>query len=76
MQKIIEINITSPCFFINEINNISIPLKIGDSIGTIDAYLKNKIITSSNLTVDRNVNKISFTKLYRKTITDMISGIY
>ena len=76
LNTVEELNDKNKYTYKININSINLPLKIGDSIGTIDAYLNNKIITSSNLTVDRNVNKISFTKLYRKTITDMISGIY
>lgn len=76
LSTIEELNKKNKYTYKININNIDIPINKGDSIGTMDAYLNNKLITSSDLTTDSNIRKISFMKLYKKTIMDMISGIY
>lgn len=76
LSTIEELNDKNKYNYKININTIKIPISKGDSIGKIDAYLNNKLITSSDLTTDSNINKISFFKLYKKTIIDMISGIY
>lgn len=58
------------------INKINIPINKGDIVGKVDAYKNGVFISSSDLTVTDNVKKIKYFELYKKTILDMISGIY
>lgn len=58
------------------VDDIKIPIKKGTVIGKIEAYKNQKLISSSELTITSNIKKMSFLKLYKKTILDMISGIY
>lgn len=58
------------------LKKIDVPLKKGEVVGTIDAYSKDKKVTSADLTVSENINKINFFSLYKKTIVDLITGVY
>ena len=42
----------------------------------IDALYKDKVISSSDLTVVEDINKIDFMSLYKKSINDIFTGIY
>lgn len=76
LSTIEELNDKNKYNYKINVNSIKIPINKGDSIGTMEAYLNNKLVTSSELVVDSDINKINFFKLYNKTIIDMISGIY
>ena len=58
------------------INDLKLPLKKGKTVGTIEAIDNNKVISSSDLTVIEDIKKISFLDLYKKSINDIIIGIY
>ena len=59
-----------------KIDDINLPINKGDVIGKIEVYKNNKYIKDGNLTVLDNIKKIGFFDLYKKTILDMVSGIY
>ena len=58
------------------IDKLKLPLKKGKTIGKIDALYKGKVISSSDLTVVEDINKIDFMSLYKKSINDILTGIY
>ena len=58
------------------IDELKLPLKKGNTIGKIDALYKDKVISSSDLTVVEDINKIDFMSLYKKSINDIFTGIY
>ena len=58
------------------INDLKLPLKKEKIIGKIDALYEDKVVSSSNLTVIEDINKISFISLYKKSINDILIGIY
>lgn len=59
-----------------KVNDFSIPIKKGKEIGTIVAKYKGKSVASSKLTVIEDINKLSYLSLFKKTILDMITGVY
>ena len=58
------------------VDKLKLPLKKGKTIGKIDALYKGKVISSSDLTVVEDINKIDFMSLYKKSINDILTGIY
>lgn len=56
-----------------KINKITLPIKKGTKIGTIDVILNNKIIKTSNLIVEENIDKISYLKYLYKTLKNTLS---
>lgn len=59
-----------------ELKDFTIPIKKGAEVGNISAYYNNKLTASSALTVVEDINKMSFLSLLKKTIMDIIIGIY
>ncbi len=58
------------------IDEFELPIKKGDSVGKIKAYSNNKVIAEANLTVLYDIKRISFLSLYKKTLLDLITGVY
>lgn len=56
------------------LNKVSAPIKVGDSVGTIDVYEDNKIIMSVDLTVRKNVDKANIFTIYLRDLFDVIKG--
>lgn len=56
-----------------KINKIILPIKKGTKVGTIDVILNNKIIKTSNLIVEENIDKISYLKYLYKTLKNTLS---
>ena len=55
-----------------EINNIKLPLKKNSVVGKIKVY-NNKFIKSSNLCINRDVNKLNLFDLYIRNIISVFS---
>lgn len=59
-----------------KLNNFSLPIKNGDVVGKITAYNKNKKVASTDLTVIGTIKKMSYLNLYKKTLFDILTGVY
>lgn len=58
-----------------KMDDVSLPLKKGDSVGSIDVYEKSKKITSMDLVVNQSIEQLNFLELYIETIKNSILGI-
>lgn len=56
------------------VENIKLPVVVGDNVGSIDVYLDNKKIKSEYLTVNKNIKSLSFIHLLYKEMIDLIAG--
>lgn len=56
------------------IDDISLPIKKGDVIGKINVLENKKIVSSSVLTTDCNINKLNFFDLFYNSLLDIFSG--
>lgn len=56
------------------LDDIKLPLKIGDSIGKISILENNKVLSSVNLTVNKNIEKLSYFDLLINSLLDIFSG--
>lgn len=59
-----------------DINEIKLPIKKNTCIGNVNVYYKDKFITSRELCVDRDVDKLSLFELYYKEFIKLICGEY
>jgi D-alanyl-D-alanine carboxypeptidase (penicillin-binding protein 5/6) len=57
-----------------EINNFKLPVNVGDVVGYISVYYKNKKVKTSELTVNKNINLLSFFKLFGNELLDLVTG--
>ena len=58
-----------------KLNNITLPIKKGDTLGKINIYEKDKYINSVDLISDSDVDKLNYFELYIDTMKDSILGI-
>jgi D-alanyl-D-alanine carboxypeptidase (penicillin-binding protein 5/6) len=56
------------------LNKIKLPIKSGDIIGSYDVYLDNNKISSVNLSVLEDINKLSLLQLYLKNLNGLLLG--
>ena len=56
------------------IDDIKLPIKKGDVVGKINVIENKKIVSSSVLTTDRNINKLNFFDLFFNSLLDTFSG--
>lgn len=56
------------------IDDIRLPIKKGDIIGKINVLENKKIVSSSVLTTDCNINKLNFFDLFYNSLLDTFSG--
>ena len=56
------------------VDDIKLPIKKNDKVGTIEVLLKNKVISKEDLVSNSNVNKLNVLDLYKKNILNIISG--
>lgn len=56
------------------VNEVKLPIKKGDVLGTIFVYLRNKKVSSMDLISDRDVGKLSLIDLFRNNIVGIITG--
>ena len=59
-----------------KINSLNLPIKVGDDVGDICVFENNKKLNCVNLTVNNNINKLSFFDLFIKCFSDIIVGEY
>lgn len=57
-----------------KINKIKLPIKKGDKIGILNLKDGNKVISTTNLTVKKDVQKASIIELYKRSIKSILSG--
>lgn len=60
--------------FETEINNINLPVKVGDVVGKIKVYYKNKKIKEAELTVSKDINSLGYFKLLYNEFIDLALG--
>ncbi len=58
-----------------EMNKIKLPLRKGDKVGKIIVMDDGKEITSQNLVVTKNVDKLNFFQLFLKNLEKVTTGI-
>ena len=56
-------------------NDIYLPIKKGDLIGEVNVYYNDILINSTDLIALDNINKVSFYKLCKESIFDLLFGI-
>ena len=56
------------------LNDIKYPIKVGDVIGKILVKDNEKVIREVDLTVNQDVNKVGFIKLFGRTLKNILSG--
>ena len=57
------------------INSIKLPIKKNSIIGYIDVLDNNKTISTNDLIIRENINKLSILDLYKKVLKEIIFGI-
>ena len=57
-----------------KIDNIKLPIKVGDIIGKIIVYDNTKKVTEGILTTKKDVNSLGFVKLLTNEFIDLVSG--
>ncbi len=57
-----------------EIPSLKLPLKKGDSVGTIFVKEKGKTLSNGNLIVSKDVKELSYFRLFIRGINDLVSG--
>ena len=55
-------------------NDIYLPIKKGDLIGEVNVYYNDILINSTDLIALDNINKVSFYKLCKESIFDLLFG--
>lgn len=59
-----------------DIGEINLPLKKGDVVGKVKVYFNDDIVTTGEVCVDENINKLSFFELLYKGLVNLICGEY
>ena len=57
-----------------KINDIKLPIKVGDSIGNLSIYVDNELYKKIGITVNEDVKKVDIITLYRRYIKKVITG--
>lgn len=57
-----------------KVNNIKLPVKVGDVVGKIVVFSGNKKIKEAGLTVSKDINSLSFINLFTNEFIDLVSG--
>ena len=57
-----------------DLNKFKLPIKKGDSVGSLDVYLNGKEIKSAELTIDEDLEEINFWDLFIGEFFDLIVG--
>lgn len=55
-------------------NNITLPIKRGSFLGTLDLIYDSKVISKTPLIANRDIRKASFLKEYLKVLSDFLGG--
>lgn len=59
-----------------EINDYHFPIKKGDIVGKINVLLNGKKITSMNLTVSKNIDKLNLFKFIVRNLGNIVYGVF
>lgn len=59
-----------------EMREYKFPIKKGDVVGNVDVLLNGKKITTGNLTVEKDVNKVNIFKFIIRNLTNLVYGIF
>lgn len=57
-----------------KINNLKLPLKVGSIVGKISVLSNGKVVTTSDLIVNEEIELLSYLKLFNNGLLDIISG--
>ena len=57
-----------------KLNDINLPVKVGDIVGKINVLENGKFVSSFNLTVEKNVYKLSYIDLLLNSLLNVFSG--
>ena len=57
-----------------EVNDFKLPVVVNDVVGKIKVYYKNKVVKESDLTVNSNINSLSYLSLFKNELIDLIVG--
>ena len=57
-----------------KLNNIKLPIKVGDVVGKLYTYNNGKLVNTTNLTVKDNIEKCNILELYLKNLKDIVVG--
>ena len=57
-----------------QLDNIKLPVKVGDTVGKIIVYYNSRKVREGNLTVQKDINSLSFLELLRNEFIDLVSG--
>ena len=57
-----------------KVNNIKLPVKVGDVVGKIVVYSNNRKVKETDLTVNKDINSLSFWTLLTNEFVDLVSG--
>ena len=57
-----------------ELDNLNLPLNVGDVVGKIVVYEGTKKVKSVDLTVNKDINALGFIKLILNEIVDLVAG--
>ena len=57
-----------------KVNDIKLPIKVGDIVGKIYVYDNDKKIKEGKLTISKDIKSLGFFKLLRNELIDLISG--
>ena len=57
-----------------KINDIKLPIKKGDKVGSMDIIVNNELYKSVNLTVNNNIEKVNIFTLYLRYLKKIVTG--
>lgn len=57
-----------------DLNNIKVPVKVGDVVGKIKILEDNKVIMTVDATVDKDIDKANVFVVYFRNLLDIMSG--
>ena len=57
-----------------EVNDFKLPVVVNDVVGKIKVYYKNKVVKESDLTVNSNINSLSYLSLFKIELIDLFAG--
>ena len=57
-----------------KLNEIKVPIKKGEKVGTLEVIENDKVIRTVNLTVMEDIEKCNIIELYLKNLKNIVSG--
>ena len=59
-----------------ELTPFSLPIKNGSSVGKIKAFVNNQIVSSQDVIITKDINKLHFLDIYLDSIKKLVYGIF